>query len=518
MNSFINAKQSLVSVVAGLTLSGSLVFAPPSRASSPLAAPQFQQQTEQSESWRKQPPAPSQPRPLHLPAMRGVKLENGLTLLLIEDHRAPLVTMFAGIPQAVTAHGATTNLTNLMTLAEATGELLTEGAGTRTSKQLARDVETLGGQIASSASDDFVVVSASCIAENAERLMGIFSDVLMRPTFPQTEVALYKNNRLEKLTLSRQEPAFLVQEHFNRAVFGAHPYGFTAPTPEGVRALTRTAIARFYQSHYSPSAAVVIIAGDFDATRLEAQARASLGKWQHRASAASLLKQLAAGETIKRMPSVTGPHGARRVFLIDRPGSSQADFRIGQRAVAHADADYIPLIVMNAILGDGTSSRLFLNVREQKGYAYDVSSQVRARKAGGAFFGAAETRTEVTLPAIREMLAEFERLSNEKVSAEDLRNAKNYLTGLFSLTLSTQGGMAEAILETRLLGLAADDLETFRARVEAVTADDVQRVARRYLAPERAAIVVVGDAAKLKRALAALGPVTLSNAKTGPNH
>jgi zinc protease len=517
MKSFNHAKQSLASVIAGLTLSGSIAFAPLGLASSPLAAPPSRQQAEQSESWRKQPPAPSQPRPLRLPAMREVKLENGLTLLLLEDHRAPLVTMFAGIPQAVTAQRAMTNLTNLMTLAEATGELLTEGAGARTSQQLARDVESLGGQLSSSASDDFVVLSASCIAENAERMMSIFSDVLMRPTFPQAEVALYKNNRIEKLTLARQEPAFLVQEHFNRAVFGAHPYGFTAPPPEAVRALTRTAIARFYQSHYSPAAAVVIMAGDFEAAQVEAQARASLGKWQHPTGAAPKQRQKGVRTTAKRMPLARPQPAAQRIYLIDRPGSSQADFRIGQRAVAHADADYTPLIVMNAILGDGTSSRLFLNVREQKGYAYDVSSQVRARKAGGAFFGAAETRTEVTLPAIREMLAEFERLSNEKVSAEDLRNAKNYLTGLFSLTLSTQGGMAEAILETRLLGLAADDLETFRARVEAVTADDVQRVARRYLAPERAAIVVVGDAAKLKPALAALGPVVLRNAKAGSN-
>jgi zinc protease len=511
------AQSSLVSVVASLALAGGVVLTPSSHAGPRLATPHAEQQAGQSENWRKQPPAPGSPRPLHLPAVREVKLENGLTLLLIEDHRAPLVTMLAGIPQLVETRHTAINLTNLMTLAEATGELLTEGAGARTSEQLARDTETLGGQIASSASDDFVVVSASCIAENAGRMMDIFSDVLMRPTFPQTEVALYKNNRIEKLTLARQEPAFLAQEHFNQAVFGAHPYGFTAPPPEAVRALTRAAVARFYQSHYSPAAAVVIITGDFEAAKIEARARALLGQWGYHAGATNNQRQKAGRATTRQKTLAGSPPPARRIYLINRPGSSQADFRIGQQAVAHADADYIPLIVMNAILGDGTSSRLFLNVREQKGYAYDVSSKVSALKSGGAFFGSAETRTEVALPAIREVLAEFERLRNEKVSVEDLRNARNYLTGLFSLTLSTQGGIAEAMLETRLLGLAADDLETFRARVEAVKADDVQRVARRYLDPERATIVVVGDAVKLKSALAALGPVTLRNANAGPN-
>lgn len=512
MKSLSNARSALVAVVAGLALAGGVVFALPSRASSRLTAPPAQQ----SDIWRKPPPTPSPPRPFHLPTAREVKFENGLTLLLLEDHRAPLVTMFAGIPQSSTARGAAINLTYQMTLAEATGELLTEGAGARTSQQLARDVETLGGHIASSASDDFTLVSAACIAENAARMMDIFADVLRRPAFPPAEVALYKNTRIAKLTLDRQEPAFLVREHFNRTIYGAHPYAFTAPPPPAVRAITRAEVARFYHSHYSPSATVVVIVGDFEAAKIEAQARAALGKWQPRAGAARQPQQKTAGATFKRISAATSQRLRRRIFLIDRPGSAQADFRIGQLAVARADVDYIPLLVANTILGDGTSSRLFLNIREQKGYAYDVASAVSARKAGGAFFGSAATRTEVTLPALREMLAEFERLSNEKVSAADLQNAKNYLMGLFSLTLSTQGGMADAMMETRLFGLAANELETYRARIEAVTADEVQRVARQYISPARATIVVVGDAAKLRQALAALGPITLLNAKGKP--
>ena len=166
-------------------------------------------QSEQSESWRKQAPRPGNARPFDLPTAREVKLENGLTLVMIEDHRTPLVTMNAGVSQAMSG----TDLMGKVALAEATGELLTEGAGSRTSEQLAREVETLGGQISSSASSDYAVVSAAVISENAEAMIGVLADVLARPAFHSSEVALYKNNRIENLTVDRQNPAFLVREH-----------------------------------------------------------------------------------------------------------------------------------------------------------------------------------------------------------------------------------------------------------------------------------------------------------------
>jgi len=163
--------------------------------------------------------------------------------------------------------------------------------------------------------------------------------------------------------------------------------------------------------------------------------------------------------------------------------------------------------VANTILGGGTSSRLFLNLREEKGYTYDVYSSVRAPLHRGTFFGGAETRTEVTLAALKEMLAEYDHMRNEKVSAEDLRNAKNYLNGVFSLVLSTQGGVAGQMAATHMLGLGQDYLKTYRSRIEAVTAEQIQQAARRHILTDRPAIVVVGDAAKLKKELSTLGPV-----------
>jgi zinc protease len=449
-------------------------------------------------SLHRSPPPAGPARPFALPAPREVRLANGLAVLMIEDHRTPMVTIVAGIRV-----GSADDPSGRPGLAEATADLLTEGAGTRSAQELAREIETMGGSINGSASDDFTELEATVVSENAERMLEIASDVLLRPSFPESEVALYKSNRIQHLTVQRQEPAFLVSEHFNRIVFGPHPYAVSSPTPESVAALDRREVASFYSSNFTPARAVLVIVGDFTSATMEARTKSLFSAW--RADAALSIK-------FPEMPERTG----KRIYLMDRPGSEQADFRIGNLAVARSDPDYYPLLVASTILGGGTSSRLFLSIRERKGYAYDVSSSVSAPRQRGTFFGASETRTEVTLPAIREMLAEFERMRDLKVTARDLRNAKNYLNGVFSLTLSTQGGIAGRILQSRLLDLPDDYLQSYRARIDQVTADQVQQAARKYILTDRPAIVVVGDAAKLKSQLETLGPVDVVDIEGKP--
>jgi zinc protease len=446
----------------------------------------------------KSPPRPGPSKPFTLPSPREIKLDNGLTVAMIQDHRAPMVTIALGLRA-----GGVDDPPGQPGLAEATADLITQGAGTRTPEQLAREIETLGGRIEASATDDFTELSGSVVSENAERMLEITSDILLRPTFPESEIALYKSNRVEHLTVQRQEPAFLVSEHFNRVVFGTHPYAFSAPTPESVEGLDRKRLEGFYRSNYTPIGALLVIVGDFDDARMEGRVKALFGAWK--ASAPS-------SKDFPEMPERT----KRMVYLMDRPGSDQADFRIGNLAVARPAADYYPLLLASTILGGGTSSRLFLGIRERLGYAYDVSSSVSAPRQRGTFFGAAETRTEVTVAAIKEMLAEFSRIRNLKVTPIDLRNAKNYLNGLFSLSLSTQGGIAGKILQSRMLDLPKDYMETYRAKVEAVTADQVQEAASKYILTERPAIVVVGDAAKLKRQLESLGPVEVVDIEGKP--
>ncbi|HLF83109.1 MAG TPA: pitrilysin family protein [Blastocatellia bacterium] len=467
--------------------------------------PQKARHSKQAELWRKLPPKPDAPRPFTLPAVREKRFENGLTVLFIEDHSSPIVTILVGIPLAMTRSGDIAELTSQVALAEATAELITEGAGSRTSEQVAREVETLGGRLSSSANDDYAEVALSVVAENAERMMDLLGDVLLRPAFPESEVTLYKRNRIQTVVVQRQDPAFLAGEQFDRIVFGSHPYAISAPTPPSIDALDREKLAEFYSSNFGPGGSVAIIGGDFDASRMEMKAREVLGGWKAPQKKSTNVQPIA-------FPRAT----ERRVYLVNRPGSEQADFRIGTLAVRRSSPEYFPLLVANAILGAGTGSRLFLNIRERKGYAYDVYSSVGALREAGTFFGGAETRTEVTARAIKEMLTEFDRLAAVKVGPRELQGAKNYLTGLFSLSLSTQGGVAERIMQTYMLDLGRDYLEAYRSRIESVTAEQVQEVARKYILSDRPAIVVVGDASKLARELRTIGPVEVLDTEGKP--
>ena len=469
-------------------------------------------QSDSSESWRHKPPV-----------ARQIKLDNGLTLVLVEDHRAPLVTLVAGVAQKISWRNTVAELTNQMTMIEATADLLTEGAG----EAFARAVESLGAQVDSNAGADYAIVSGVVIAENAEPLLGLFAEALTRPKFLADEVTLYKNSRIDKLNVERQEAAFVAREHFNRLIYGAHPYAFSAPTPEAVRALSRARIERFYKQTYSPADTVVIVVGDFDAAAMQARAQATLGRWQaakplsrglpkragtarqlhrraarsgHQTNVANATKPLAAMRTPRLTVLASKEPAARRIYLIDRPGSPQANFRIGNLALARADTDYYALLVANAILGDGTGSRLFQDIREQQGFAYDVASALSALKTGGAFFGFAQSRNEVTAAAIKAMLAEFERLRNTEVSAEDLQNAKHYLTGLFSLSLATQNGVADELLTMKLIGLGTNYLKDYRARIEAVTVQSARAAGRALIARGRTAVAALGPGPGLETA------------------
>ncbi|HWO02365.1 MAG TPA: insulinase family protein, partial [Blastocatellia bacterium] len=245
-----------------------MTLAPPLRISRAAARPVRPQATE--EEWRKKSPTPPPARPFKLPATKVIKLDNGLTIVLFEDHRAPLITIEAGIPLAPPQIASPAALADYVALADSTAELITEGAGGRTSSELAREVESLGGRIASSANEDYAQVSAVVVSANADRMIELFADVMLRPTFPQHEVALYKSNHVERLSLQRQEPEFLVDEMFDKAVYGSHHYSLSVPTAQAVKALTRPRIERFYKSNFTPRGSAIVIAGDFDSSKTEA--------------------------------------------------------------------------------------------------------------------------------------------------------------------------------------------------------------------------------------------------------
>lgn len=443
-----------------------------------------------AEPWRMHAPQLPPPRPLKLPAITTYKLANGLTVQLVEDHRVPFVTVNLGVKA-----GSARDSEQLHGIASMTADMLTEGTKTLTSKQIADEIDFIGGALKGGADQDFTLLVGSSLSGYTDRLMGVVADVVKNPTFPDDELKLKKANLIQELAMKRSQPDFLLEERFSKVVYGEHPYGVVAPTPAEVEKFTRNDLVNFHKEYFVPNESVLIVVGDFDITKMKAMIDRDFGEsWK------------AGHLAVAKYPALP-KYQSTRIYLVDRPGSVQSSIKLGNPAISKTDPDYFPMIVMNQILGGAAHSRLFLNIREQKGYTYGAYSHLAARAQPGDFAAEAEVRTEVTAPSLQEFLYELQRIRNVKVGDKELKDAKAYLTGSFSLGLETQAGLAYRLLESQLYGLPADYLEKYQDRVIAVTADQLRAVARKEIDLANISIVIVGDAKHIKHELEYFAPV-----------
>jgi predicted Zn-dependent peptidase len=445
--------------------------------------------SQQSETWRKKAPLLPPPRPFKLPAITSYQLPNGLSVQLVEDHRVPFITASLGLKA-----GSALEPTNLLGLASMTADMLSEGTTSKTSKQIADEVDFIGGSLSEASDYDNSLVTGAALSKYSDRLMSILSDVVLHPTFPQDELQLKKTNLIQELAIKRSEPDFLLDERFAKVTFGNHPYSVVAPTKETVEAMGREDLEKFHKSHYLPNEAYLVVVGDFDTDKMKALIASDFDEWK------------SGKMPVADQAAVPIQHG-QRIYLVDRPGSVQSSMKLGNISIKKTDPDYFPMVVANQILGGGGNARLFLNIREAKGYTYGAYSGVGARKQPGAFVAEAEVRTEVTAPALQEFLYELSRLRNVKVSDKELADAKSYLAGSFQLGLETQSGLTQRLLEEKLYELPDNYLETYINKLLAVSVDDVRRVARKHIDTDNLVISVVGDANKIKPELEFFAPI-----------
>ena len=433
----------------------------------------------QTESFRQDMPSPLQLRPLNLPEPIETKLSNGLNLLLIEDRRLPLISF-----RLAFRSGDANDPAGLPGLTDMLSHLLTEGTTTRTSRQLAEEIERLGASLSVGSNSDFTSVAASGLSGFAPEILELLADVTLRATFPQNEVDLARENTQQMLIQQRAQPTFLASERMAQVMFGEHPYSRVSPTPEMLDALTREDLVAFRQATFIPNNASLIAIGDFDREALTAQIESLFANWE---------KVALAGIEYPALPK----RSARRIYLVDRPGSAQSNIVIANEAIKRTSPDYFPMLLMHTILGANASSRLFMNLREHKGYTYGAYSNLDARRSAGLFRATAEVRTAVTGASLHEFFFELDRIRDQKVSEEEIRNAKSYLTGVFPIRIETQDGLIDQLVNIKMYDLPNDYLKTYRDRVDAVTRAEIQRVAQSYVQPKQAAIVAVGDAAEV---------------------
>jgi zinc protease len=437
-----------------------------------------------AEDFRRRPPAPLAERPLSLPAPHEDVLSNGLRVIVVEQERLPLVSF-----RLAFLSGDTSDPADLPGLTDTMADMLLEGTETRTSRQIAEEVARYGATLNAGAGSDYTTVAASTLAAYADPVMELLADVALRPTFPERELELAKDNAQQNLIAQRAQPSFLATEALARVLFGQHPYAVVAATPESIEALTREKLSEFHRAQFSPTNAFLLVVGDVRREHVLGRAEELFGAWEARPVA---------------QPSFPAPpeRSERTAYVVDRPGSAQSNIVVANLAIPRTHPDYFPFLVMHTILGGTASARLFMNLREEKGYTYGAYTQLDARRHAGSFRATAEVRTPVTGASLKEIFYEYERIRAEDVTEKELRDARSYLTGVFPIRLETQEGLVDQLVQMRVQNLPADYLETYRERVQAVTLDEVRRVANLYVTPDRAAVVIVGDAAAVREQVA----------------
>ncbi len=426
-----------------------------------------------------------------LPRPTEIKLPNGLTLLLLERHKVPTVNFELWINA-----GSLDDPRDLPGLAKFTADMLREGTARRTSAQLSAEIDALGGTLNASVEfgSTYTQVAASGFSENADQVLDLMSDVILNPAFPGDELEKYKKRQLADLEQQRSEPYFLSQERLYRALYGNSPAAATSATSASVQATTAEQLKQFHAQHYVPNNSMLGVAGDFDTKQMTALIEKYFGGWKQQPS-----RPAAAAAT-------TAP-ASYKIYLVDRPDSVQTNILTGELGVPRNHPDYFALRVMNHVLGEGTTGRLFMNLREEKGYTYGAYSSFAADTYPRPIVANTEVRTAVTDGSMHELLGELKRLREEPVPTTELDEARRSIVAGFALSLERQTRLLGLWMEVKHNQLSEDYWDRYPAEIAKVGPDSVQRVAKRYLDADHLQVVCVGNGKEIKDALAKYGPV-----------
>lgn len=407
-------------------------------------------------------------------------LDNGLTVLHSEKHNLPIV-MVTMIVKA----GPMDEPKEKSGLANLVAELLDEGTKSRKSTEISEEVEFIGASLGASAGGDYTTVILAVLKKDIEKGFELFSDIILNPMFPQEE--LNRKRELIKGSLRQREedPSFLAGRAFNKEVFGEHPYGrLVEGSFETLSAITREDLIKFHSTYFIPNNSILSVVGDLTPDELNSLIKKYLSTWK--------LSEM----TEKRINPMS-EEKVRKVIKIDKD-ITQANIILGHLGISRDNPDYYAVSVMNYILGGGGfSSRLMQKIRDDMGIAYDVHSFFAAGKEKGAFQACVQTKNETADTAIEEILKQIDRIRKEKVSDEELADAKAYLTGSFPRRLDTNRRIADFLATVEFYNLGIDYAEKYPSYINAVTKEDVLRIAKKYLDPENFVLVVVANQKKV---------------------
>jgi zinc protease len=436
------------------------------------------------------PPAPTPLRPAQFPPFQEAALPNGMTLLLVENHEQPSLSVTLSFRA-----GSAYDPAGKEGLSAIVAELLTKGTPTRGADQIAATIEGVGGSLGAGAGEDFFTVSTDVLSDHAALAFELLGDVTRRATFPADELELARTRYLSALELDLSQPENVASRAFAKELYGRHPYGRSA-SPASYKAITRDDVVRFADQRLRPAGALLVIAGDMTLARARALALQAFGTW-------------------RGVPPATPPFPAAPIkrgtdiLLVHRPGSVQSNIVLGNTTFLPTDTGYYAARIATQVLGGGADARLFLILREQKSWTYGSYAGLDRNRGLGHWEATFEGRTAVTDSALAEMLHQVDRMRMQVMPDSELAAAKGFLVGSFPLTIETPRQIAHVVTTARLLGLGPDYLRRYRERLAGVSAVRARAAARRTYRRDALTIVVVGDAKAIYDKLKAIAPVRL---------
>jgi zinc protease len=432
-------------------------------------------------------PQPLDEHPVTFPPYAVKTLANGLQVIAVSHHEQPAVSL-----RLIVRAGAAQDPDGKPGVADLAAALLDQGTPTRSAEQIADAIDSIGGALGTGAGSDLSYINAVVMKDSLGFALDLVSDLAQHPAFAKEEIERQRQQALSGMRVSYDDPEFLANAVFDRLVYGTHPYGRPqGGTPDTLPTLTRDDLLAFHHQWFGANNAILAIVGDVSADEAFAGATRAFGSWGRAAAAPST--------------PLDPPSPARRLVIVDKPGAVQTEIRVGNVAISRKNDDYTALDLAARILGGEGANRLHRVLRSERGLTYGASADFNALKQSGDIVAQTNTRSETTGETLRLMIDEVWKLIRDRVGDRELLGAQEYLTGSFPLTIETPSQIALQILNSVFFGLNLNDLQTYRQRVHAVTVEDVQRVSRNYLHPDKLTIVLVGDASAFVKQLPGAG-------------
>ncbi len=425
--------------------------------------------------------APVENGDLKLPPYKKVVLKNGLTLLLMEQHEVPIISF-----NTIIKAGSVADPAGKEGVALLTASLLRKGTKTRSADQLSAELDFIGGQLGVGANFDFTGGEAEFVKKDLTKGLELFADILLNPVFPEDEVKKILAQRIDGIKAAKDQAQGVIGSYFAAYLYGSHPYGRpTGGDEKSLAAITREDVVKFYQTWYAPANTILAVAGDFNAAEMERTLTERFGGW----SAKTV-------PTIN-LPTPTAFQG-KKLLLVDKPDSTQTFFQIGNLGIQRTNPDRVYVEVINTLFGGRFTSMLNSELRINKGLTYGARSNFSERKAPGPFAISTYTPNQTTEQAIDIALDLLKQLHEKGITEAQLKSAKTYIKGQFPPDIETSDQLAQLIAELEFYGLDQNTINTYYAKIDAMTLADASRIIKQYFPLDNLVFVLIGKAEEIQ--------------------